>query len=242
LLLDSIIWFSREKYEEEFMHDIDRTLNEFGSSEIESGEMEFEFEAETGFGQEIASPFNEIQEMELASELLTLNSEAELNYFLGNLIGKAASAARTFVSSPTGQALGGTLKQAAKKALPVVGGAIGNYFGGSSGANIGSRVGNAAGDLFGLEMEAMNQEDREFEVARRFVKFAGATVKRSAQTPAGIQPTAAVRQAAAIAAQRYLPILAGIAAADQPPVACNCGSGRSGHWYRRGRKIILVGI
>ena len=224
------------------MHDIDRTLNEFGNNEMGVGEMAFEFEGEFGQEQEVASPFNEMQELELASELLALNNEAELNHFLGNLIGKAASAARTFVSSPTGQALGGILKQAAKQALPVVGGAIGGYFGGSGGANIGGRVGNAAGDLLGLEMESMNQEDREFEVARRFVKFAGATVKRSARTPSGIQPAAAVRQAAAIAAQKYLPLLAGIVAADQPPVSCNCGSGRSGHWYRRGRKIILVGI
>lgn len=224
------------------MHDIDRTLNEFGSSEMESGETEFEFEGEFGPGLEVTSPFNEIQEMELASELLTLSSEAELNYFLGNLIGKAASAARTFVSSPTGKALGGILKQAAKQALPVVGGAIGGYFGGSSGSNIGGRVGRAAGDLLGLEMESMNQEDREFEVARRFVKFAGATVKKSAQSPANMQPANAVRLAAAIAAQKYLPILAGISETGQPAASCNCGSGRSGRWYRRGRKIILVGF
>lgn len=224
------------------MHDIDRTLNEFGSGEMEMGETGFEFEAESGLGQEIASPFNEIQEMELASELLTLNSEAELNYFLGNLIGKAASAARTFVSSPTGKALGGILKQAAKQALPVVGGAIGGYFGGSGGADMGGRFGRAAGDLMGLEMESMNQEDREFEVARRFVKFAGATVRRTSQMPSGIMPSAAVRQAAAAAAQRYLPILAGMAAAEQPPASCSCGSARSGRWYRRGRKIILVGF
>jgi len=224
------------------MHDIDRTLNEFGSGEMESGEMEFEFESEFESGQEVASPFNEIQEMELASELLSLSNEAELNQFLGNLIGKAASAARTFVSSPTGQALGGILKQAAKQALPVVGGAIGGYFGGSGGANFGNKVGSAAGDLLGLEMEAMNQEDREFEVARRFVKFAGSTVRRSALTPPHIHPSAAVRRAAAVAAQKYLPLLAGMVAADQPSPACNCGSGRSGRWYRRGRKIVLVGI
>jgi hypothetical protein len=224
------------------MHDIDRTLNEFGSGEMESGELEFEFEGEFGQGQEVSSPFNEMQELELASELLTLGNETELNHFLGNLIGKAASAARTFVSSPTGQALGGILKQAAKQALPVVGGAIGGYFGGSGGANFGGKVGSAAGDLLGLEMESLSQEDREFEMARRFVKFAGATVRKSTQAPSGNQPAAAVRQAAAVAARKYLPILAGLVAADQPTASCNCGSGRSGHWYRRGRKIILVGI
>jgi uncharacterized protein (DUF697 family) len=225
------------------MHDIDRTLNEFGSSEMGAGEMGFEFgNAEAAFGGEISSPFNEMQELELASELLSVGNEAELNQFLGNFIQKAGSAIGSFVSSPTGQALGGILKQAAKKALPVVGSAIGGYFGGSTGADVGGRLASTAGNILGLEFQEMNQEDREFEVARRFVRFGGATVRKAAQRPVGTNPVSVARQAAALAAQMYLPGLLGVYGAAPETPSCSCGSGRSGRWYRRGNKIILVGF
>ncbi|HJV36393.1 hypothetical protein [Geomonas sp.] len=227
------------------MHDIDRTLTEFGgeyeNGEFGSGEYEFEFEG-TGEFEELESPFNEMQEMELASELLMLGHEAELNHFLGDVISKAAGAAKSFVASPTGQALGGILKQAAKKALPVVGGAIGGYFGGSGGADIGRRIGRGAGDVLGLEQEGMSQEDREFEMARRFVRFAGAAARRSSMARGG-RPQVIARRAASLAARRYLPFLSGLYSSDdQSTGSCSGSRGRSGRWYRRGNKIILVGI
>lgn len=212
------------------MHDIDRTWNELGQGEMDSGETEYGF-GETEF-DEISSPFSEMQEMDLASELLSVSSEEELNYFLGNLIKKAGQAAGKFVSSPTGKALGGILKQAAKKALPVVGSAIGGYFGGSSGADFGGKLASSAGKAFGLEMEGMDQEDQEFETARRFIKMSGAAVGKAVQNP-GIDP----RQAVSQAAQRYLPYLSGRGNGQQQG-----GGGRSGRWYRRGKKIILVGV
>jgi len=229
------------------MHDIDRTVNEFGAGEMETagmGEMEFEFgNAEAGFSGEAGSPFNEMEEMELVHELLGINSEGELNNFLGSLVSRAANAARTFISSPTGQALGGVLKQAAKKALPIVGGAVGSYFGGSTGSTIGNRVGSAAGDLLGLEMGEMNQEEHEFEMARRFIRFAGSTVRKAGRYPSGVHPSMAARRAAAYAARLYLPYLMGGDSQLEPGSApCSCGMPRSGRWYRRGRKIILVGF
>lgn len=58
--------------------------------------------------------FNEADLMELSAQLLEVNTEEELNYFLGGFIGKAASALGSAVRSPVGQALGGILKNAAK--------------------------------------------------------------------------------------------------------------------------------
>jgi hypothetical protein len=80
-----------------------------------SGDSEF-YEAS---GQEL--PFGEMDEMELTAALLEVNSDAELDQFLGNLMQKAGRAVGSFVRSPTGQALGGILRGAAKKALPIVG-------------------------------------------------------------------------------------------------------------------------
>lgn len=221
------------------MHDIDRTVNEFGNAETGMGEMGFEFgSAELGYGAEISSPFNEAQEMDLAAELLSVSGEEELNQFLGNLISRAAGAARSFAASPTGKALGGILRQAAKKALPVVGSAIGGYFGGSSGANFGRNMASGAGRFFGLELEGLSQEDQEFEMARQFVRFGGACARRAAQTPVSVNPVNTARQAAAVAAQHYLPGLAQQPAAFGPAAAM---SGQSGRWYRRGNKIVIVG-
>src|SRR4051812_38310403 len=115
------------------MHNLDRMQVGFGQ---ELGDYEFS-NGELGD--------NELQE--LAAELMEVGSEAELDNFLGDLIKKAGSAIGTFVGSPTGQALTGALKSAAKQLLPMAGKAVGGYFGGSTGAQIGGQVGSAASGL-----------------------------------------------------------------------------------------------
>ena len=98
-----------------------------GSSETEGflgGLLSSVLGGETG---ESESPLNEVQEMEAAAELLEVTNEAELEQFLGNLFKKVASGVGGFMKSSTGKALGGILKNIAKKALPVVGGALGSF-------------------------------------------------------------------------------------------------------------------
>ena len=77
------------------MHDIDRTS-------METFEYDFESEAE-GEGY----LFNEAEVAELASELMEVNGEQELEQFLGDLLKKAASAAGSFMKSSTGKAFRG---------------------------------------------------------------------------------------------------------------------------------------
>ena len=101
--------------------------------------------------------------MELAAELLGVANEQELDRFLGSLIQKAGRAVGQFVKSPTGQALGGILKGAAKQALPVVGSALGGYLGGEKGAQMGGQLASAAGRVFGLELEGLSPEDRNLK-------------------------------------------------------------------------------
>ena len=109
------------------MHDIDqvRLETEAEAGRYQTGPFESEYfeygEAETSHPGETGGVFSETQEMELASELLEVMSEAELDRFLGNLINRAGGAIGRFVSSPEGQAMGGILKGAAKQALPVLG-------------------------------------------------------------------------------------------------------------------------
>jgi len=181
------------------MHDIDRTTLEFGQQEYENENFEF------GQGEWESGPqgmFSEMEEMELANELLSVSNEQELEQFLGSFLSKAASAVGSAIKSPIGQAIGGVLKGVAKKALPLAGGALGGYFGGPLGAKIGSGLANAAGSALGLEAETMSGEDREVEGAKQFVKLAADTVARAAAARGG--DPRAVAQAAATAAARQL--------------------------------------
>jgi hypothetical protein len=148
------------------MHDIDSVRLESdaemeswesspaGFGEAEAGPLgyeSFEFdEAESPSYGEAGSVFGEADEMDLASELLGVSTDAELDQFLGKLIRRAGQAVGRAIRSPAGQAIGGLLKGAARKALPGIGAAIGGYLGGASGAQIGRQSAAAAGRLFGL--------------------------------------------------------------------------------------------
>jgi hypothetical protein len=208
------------------------------SDGLEADQFEYEGEMETtGYG-ETESPFDEVEEMELAATLLEVTDEAELDQFIGNLLKRAGRAAGSFVRSSTGRALGGILRGAARKALPIVGGAIGSAVGGSAGGSMGSRIASDAGRLFGLELEGLSPEDQEYEVARQYVRFAGGAAKQAAQTPPSVQPQEAAKAAAMAAAKKYAPgMIRGTAASS--PVGAR-GQSRTGRWIRRGHNIIIM--
>jgi len=177
--------------------------------------------------------------MELTAELLEITNEAELDRFLGDLIKKAGRAIGTVVKSPIGQAVGGVLKGVAKKALPIAGGALGAYFGGPLGAKIGSGLASAAGNALGLELEALSQEDREFEGGKQFVRFAADTVKNAASAPPSANPRSTAQSAATSAAQKYAPNLLAPGSGSTAPSPV-VGKSSSGRWIRKGRNIMVV--
>lgn len=205
------------------------TLTEY-TPQMES--FEYEFESTSG------GAFSEAQEMELAAELLEVGNEAELEQFLGDLIKKAGKAVGSFVKSPVGKAIGGVLKGAAKVALPVAGGALGAYVGGPLGAKIGSNLAGMAGKALGLELEGLSQEDREFEAAKQFVRFAGETVKNASSPNAVPDPRKAAIDAATAAAKIYAPGFLGRRGAG----ASGATGGKSGRWTRQGNTIVVMGV
>jgi uncharacterized protein (DUF697 family) len=205
------------------MHDLDHRSMEM------SGES-FEFTAE---GEE--EVFSETELQELAAEMLSVTQEAELNHFLGGLIKKAAGAVGKLVSSPMGQQLGGMLKGAAKKALPMAGRAIGDWVAPGAGGSIGERLGQQAGSMFGLETEGLSHEDREFEVAKQFVRLAADATKNAVSAPDTANPASVAQAAVTQAAQKFAPGLLSPAARPQ-------GGGVSGRWVRKGRKIVIYGV
>jgi hypothetical protein len=215
------------------MHDLDRTAFETGEGEAEFlGEMaELTHEGELGEVGEL----NELNELELASTFLEISSEQELEQFLGGLIRRAGQLAGTVVRSDAGRALGGILKNAARQALPVVGRAIGDWVSPGAGGNVGARLATLGGQAFGLELEGLSNEDREFEIARRFVRFADAAARQMVAAAPGAPPMVVASRAAAAAARQFAPGLV--------PAFVGAGSSRrSGRWVRRGRNIVLFGV
>lgn len=123
-------------------------------SEGPQSEMEdYEYNMESEMNGEMEQ--DEMEEMELAAELLATNNDRELDHFLGGLTGP----------------LKGVLRSVIKTALPVAGAAAGTFFGGPVGAAIGGKLGSAASNMFELELEGLSNEDQEFEVARALVRL-----------------------------------------------------------------------
>ena len=219
-------------------------LSEY-NPEMETFESEqFEWSGETdetaAFGEVGPEALSETEVMELAAELLEVQGEQELDQFLGSLIRKVGRAAGKFIRSPIGNAIGGVLKGVVKKALPIAGGALGTFVGGPLGGMIGGKLASVAGSALGLELEGLSQEDREFEAAKQFVRFASEAVRNAAVSPSGTPPVAIAQGATAAAARRYAPGLLATANAVASSPSMGIGRGRSGRWIRSGRNIVVV--
>jgi uncharacterized protein (DUF697 family) len=198
-------------YTNEFSHEFEQALGqeqEYGSSQ-ETFEFNPEFMGETsGESYEMSGELHETQEMELAHELLEVSNEQELNMFLGKLIKSAGRAIGNFANSSVGRTIGGALKSVAKTVIPIAGKALGSFVGGPVGGMIGGKLGSMATNLFELELEGLSPEDREFETARAYVRFANAAVRRGAglqQQRPGVPPRTLARTALAQAARQHAP-------------------------------------
>ncbi len=244
---------------------------EYGPGEFGPGEYG-QFESGYPGEMELEYPLSESEELELASQLLEVTNEQELDQFFGGFFKKIGRGLKKVgrgvfkIAKP----LAGVLKKVAGKALPIVGG----MFGGPMGAMAAS----AAGKAFGLELEGLSEEDREFEIARQYVRFATVATVRAAMAPTGMPPDVAVRQAVDAAARKYAPGFVGIAAAsaarpaqqgtgaefEAPRAAPRVAPGvaprvaprvaypapphlrpaHTGQWFRarNGRNIVLVGV
>ena len=202
------------------------------------GEFGQETETYGEYSQE--SPFSEAEEMELASELLTIQNEVELEQFLGKLIKKAGG----FLKSGVGRQLTGALRGIAKKALPVLGAAAGNFILPGVGGAIGGKLASAAGNMFGLELEGLSYEDQEFEIAKQVVRLGGAAAATAAQAAPNAPPAQAAQAALTTAAQQFAPGL--LRPGSSPSGAMNqrrrCRHRNTGRWVRRGQEIVLIGI
>jgi len=212
----------------------------------------FEFETfEPGSFREI---FSEQEEMELAMELLNVQNEQELEQFLGNMfrkIGSGLKAVGSFAANNVVPVLGSALKQIAKRALPIAGGALGSLIPiPGVGTVLGRAVGSVVANALETEVAGLPREDGDVERARRFVRLAASAIRAAASSPGVDSPENIARRALSNATIRHLPAAAGalaamtpIAGEAQPILAPNLmPSGHSGTWARHGRHIVVEGL
>lgn len=226
------------------MQDITSALAEY-EPEMDTFEAEQYDSLETVEGE---GDFSEIDEMELAADLLGVTNEAEMEGFLGNVWRRF----RQFAGSPTGRQVGGWIRNIARRNLPTLGRAVGTALAGPGGGDIGSQLAAGAGQVFGLELEGLSPEDQEFEVARRVVRLAVEAGKNAAQAAPGADPKEVARRALLLAAKKHAPGLlrrlppatgavtpAAGAVTRGEARRCSC----SGYWRRlSNNRIVLEGV
>jgi hypothetical protein len=234
------------------MHDIDRTQAEsiWGEvdgfepgetgylGEYEAGEYGYMGEQEQGFYGERGDVYSESDELQLAAELLGVSNEAELDQFIGDLF----KAAKRAIRSPVGRAVGGMLKGVARQALPMVGSALGNMYAPGLGGAVGSQLASSAGSMLGLELEGLSPEDQEFEIARQVVRLGGEAINQAATAPPGVSPQVVAQKAIQAAAQQYAPGLVSQVGMPGRNGSAAGGGRHTGRWFRRGNRIVLVGV
>lgn len=184
-------------------------------------------------------------EMALAAELLEVSGAAELESYLADLVAKVNPRGAAGLRTALGQAVLGLLKRAVRPMLPI-------RSSGAGGATQGAApdLKTRAARIFGIEIEGMSPEDKEFEVARHVVRFAAGTVinaMRPGFDGAGRNLGAAggggadapalrakAQAALALGARHHAPGL--LAQAARAPAQ---GS-TQGRWQRQGDRIIVL--
>lgn len=196
--------FEENEYEENEHEEQEYEDNEFEENEYEEQEYAYEFEND-GEAADRESTFSEAMQMELASELLNVQTEEELDLFLGKLLKKAGRLVKKVSKVALPGPLGKVLKGIAKKVLPMAGGVVGGMFVPGLGNVVGKAVGDAASKAFEMEFEGMSREDQEFEKAKAFVRFAGNAGVRSALLRRRLPARAKTKVALRHAARKYAP-------------------------------------
>jgi hypothetical protein len=121
----------------------------------------------------------EAQNSELAAQLLDVVNEAELEEFLRKLVKKTLNKVGRPLSAAAGAGLVSELRRTAERTLPALHIAVGDQ-----GLPSAAAATQAASRTFGMELEGMSPEDRDFEIAREFVRFAQSEAARVTEAAA----------------------------------------------------------
>ena len=168
-----------------------------------------------------------------AAQLLDVINAAELEGFLGRLVDSAGRRVGGRVPTATRRGLVAVLRRTAERTLPTLTTALGDPLGSPTG--VGPSAAETAARVYGLELEGMSAEDRDYEIARQFLRFAQETTARAATAPAQA-PAAAVVDAAVVGAGREL------APGLVPPQRGSATGPQPGSWARRRADVEHIGV
>jgi hypothetical protein len=219
---------------------------------------------------EFGEVLGEQEELELAMELLSVRNDQELEQFLGNIfrsVGSGLKSVGSFAMKNIVPVLGPALKQIAKTALPIAGGALGSLIPiPGVGTALGSALGGAVANALELEVAGLDRETADIERARRFVRMAASAIREAATALGSGPPESIARTALAKAVSQQLPATTNVAAAiahgqlphqtrmPTPPTAApgqmlrttgmpvSQAAQASGRWRRHGSHIVVEGL
>ena len=196
-------------------------MHDFSPREVRPGALHFAGAANGGSFARLKprSPFSDVEERKLASDLLEVTNEAELEQVLGDLSKKARKGVEPAGSKVNGP-VEGLLKTVAKRALPSITAAVGASFGGpdrdASAAKLGSLVDQALqARVAGLTATDPDLEKcrKLFEKYRVFVRLAGKATRAASMAPKELTPVAVAHRVLADSAKETLrrkPLPAGL--------------------------------
>lgn len=188
-------------------------------------EMEFLAEAGAAAGAAQAGPDTA---MMFGAGLLEVAGEAELEDFLNDLVNSTVAAGSAAVAAPLRKALVAVLQRAARAVMPIhSNGANEARFGGAAGTDLKTR----AARIFGMELEGLSPEDKEFEVAQQFVRLAADTIGHAAASARAGEPQLVAACALQQAARRYAPGLLQRQAQASPT---------AGRWRRQDGRVVVL--
>ncbi|MET0983033.1 MAG: hypothetical protein ABWY02_13100 [Telluria sp.] len=213
---------------------MDRRLLDYTPVLETFGSHEFEREAERTTDAESA-PLDVSEEFALAAELLEISHEADLEKFLFKLISRAGADGQRLARSPVARELVGLLGQAARVILLPIRRSLRALPGLAAPTwRPDPRLISEAGGMFGLELEGLSPEDKEFALARQFVRFASEAV-RTASRLIG-EPRAVANAGVRGAARRFAP---GLLARIGPPQGARPAA-TAGRWVRRDGQVVVL--
>jgi hypothetical protein len=143
------------------------------------------------------NPSSELEELELASAFLEATSDGELATVLNRILRRGAMLAGKPIDPQVAQHLGSRLRRAGQSVRTLLAPPVGRSDGGD--------ISEAMGRIAGAELEGLSDEDKEFETARAFVRFAMEAGRLAAKSPPTQRPAAIATAATRVAARRYAP-------------------------------------
>ena len=153
-------------------------------------------------------------DLTLAARLLELQGGAQLDRFIDAMV----RADRGPVAAPLAPAS----TRAARQGLPLHGPAGGPVIDALRHRGKADPVTRAA-RIFGVGLEGLSPEDKEFELAQRFVRFAREAIRLAADAPTPAGVPAALAQAAR----------------SHAPGLLKCEARQMGRWQRQGGRIVV---